>query len=323
MVRQRDILGNAIIKKVTLIEMPIGSRSTYHFLRVANVGNEVSPQGIQICWAACMASKVMYQTNYRNLTAMSVFDKCWESVDNSPYDIPYGVDSWYNSAAALYGISLRIQDSLGSKETTSNALKNGKPIILSVTDDSISHAIVLCGIDEDASYYKNDGEIFLSEKEWEYVELIEEFPKGMQGAAYYTCAFRYGKWLLLGVEESRCLQGMDGCRYFLLIPDTAMGRDEYEMGDGMCPFICCNGAQYQYENSIESEKIADDLDVLGFVQAFFEEGQGQISRDTIQTNQAILIGHLVLAYGNGEKILISVDGGENYNVYSLFKTSRL
>lgn len=61
----------------------------------------------------------------------------------------------------------------------------------------------------DDKMYKNDGEIFLSEKEWEYVELIEEFPKGMQGAAYYTCAFRYGKWLLLGVEESRCLQGMD------------------------------------------------------------------------------------------------------------------
>lgn len=152
LINQRDVLGTSIIQKVTPLEMPIGSRSVYHFLQVAHVQNEVSPQGVQICWAACIASKVMYQTNYRNLTAMSVFDKCWKSVDNSPYDIPYGVDSWYNNAAALYGISLRIQDSLGSKEITSNALKNGKPIILSITDNDISHAVILCGIDEDASY---------------------------------------------------------------------------------------------------------------------------------------------------------------------------
>lgn len=42
--------------------------------------------------------------------------------------------------------------------------------------------------------YKNDGEIFLSEKEQEYVEPIAAFQEGMKGAEWYTGVSQYGKW---------------------------------------------------------------------------------------------------------------------------------
>jgi hypothetical protein len=56
--------------------------------------------------------------------------------------------------------------------------------------------------------YKNDGEIFLSEKETEYVELIEEIPEGIEGAEWYNQFYQYADWLLLGIN---------GERYFLLL----------------------------------------------------------------------------------------------------------
>lgn len=119
------------------------------------------------------------------------------------------------------------------------------------------------------------------------------------------------------LEEGRYIQGMEGRRYFLLIPDTDKGRKEYEMGDGTLPLIYCNGTQYQYENSVASENVTEDLEVLGFVQAVSEESQGKTPNDGIQTNLAALMGHL--AYGDGGKILVSADGGENYSVFSISK----
>lgn len=150
--RQRYIFDSNVINKVAHIEVQINTRSIYYHLKVPFVGNTESPQGKGLCWAACMASKIMYQTSYSNLTAMTVYDKCWESVENNPDDIPIGTERWYKNAASLYGISLITYNSLVSESIASNALANGKPMILDINRSGGAHAVVLCGLDEDASY---------------------------------------------------------------------------------------------------------------------------------------------------------------------------
>lgn len=163
--------------------------------------------------------------------------------------------------------------------------------------------------------YKNDGEIFLSEEELEYAKLVEEIPEGIRGAELYTSVWQYEDWFLLGLEQSRVLPGLEGCRYFLLIPDTDKGRAENEMADGMMPQICYNNELYQYESSVASEDATDGRVELGFIQSYSDRSPSLPPDEELQANSSALVGHLLYEYERG--LLISADGGKTYSVYTL------
>lgn len=156
--------------------------------------------------------------------------------------------------------------------------------------------------------YRNDGEIALSEKELEYVELIEEFPEGVEGAEWYTELYRYADWLLLGIDDSRSLAGLEGCRYFLLLPESDRSRSGYEMPEGTPAAIYHNGVLYQYESGGNAVAVLNNAEAAGMIQSL-AEGWPKID---FQANSPGLLGHLLLECDG--KLLVSRDGG-TYEVY--------
>ncbi len=161
--------------------------------------------------------------------------------------------------------------------------------------------------------YKNVGEIILSDKEQEYAELTEEFPEGIEGAEWYTELYRYSDWLLLGIDDSRSLPGLEGYRYFLLIPDSDKTGwdDQMPAGtDGMPSAVYYNGALYQYESGETSEDVLNNMKAVGIIQSLDENWPEK----DFQTNSPGLLGHLLFEYDGN--LLISADGG-TYHVYGL------
>lgn len=165
----------------------------------------------------------------------------------------------------------------------------------------------------DGQLYKNNGEIFLSEKELEFVELIEEFPEGMEEAEWYTELYQYADWFLLGIDDSRSLPGLEGYRYFLLVPaeDKIVWEHQIPAGDGTTSAIYYNGALYQYEGSETSEDVLKNMEAVGMIQSLDEYWP----RKDFQTNRAGLLGHLLFEYDG--KLLVSGEGSEGYCVYAL------
>lgn len=162
--------------------------------------------------------------------------------------------------------------------------------------------------------YKNNGEIVLSEKEREYAELIGEFPEGVEGAEWYTELYRYSDWLLLGIDDGRSLPGMEGYRYFLLVPAAEQIMGEYQMpegADGTTAAIYYNGALYQYESDETSEDVLNHMEAVGMIQSLDENWPEK----DFQTNRPWMLAHLLFEYDG--KLLISGNGGKTYSVYAL------
>lgn len=131
-------------------------RSIYYCLNgVPFASNDISPEGLPLCWAASMAMKISYQEDLNPpLTAMDVYYTC-KATD--PSSIPMGTDEWYSVAAEEYGIPLTMVNGHISKTTIARCFNQDKPIILSMQGEfpsSPRHAVVLCGIDEYSSYYE-------------------------------------------------------------------------------------------------------------------------------------------------------------------------
>ena len=161
--------------------------------------------------------------------------------------------------------------------------------------------------------YINIGEFALSEKEQEYAELIEEFPEGVEGAGWYTELYQYSDWLLLGIDDSRSLSGLEEYRYFLLAPaaDKIMWENQIPAGaDGTTSAIYYNGALYQYESDETSEDVLNNMEAVGVIQSMDENWP----KKDFQTNRLWMLGHLLFEYD--EKLLISGDG-EIYGIYAL------
>lgn len=167
----------------------------------------------------------------------------------------------------------------------------------------------------DGEFYQNVGEILLSERELEYGSLIQSFPEGIQGAEWYTELYQYGEWLLLGLDDSRSLSGLEGYRYFLLVPAADAGEvtGEYQVpaGDGTLPAIYCNGALYQNEGEEPTGDMLNHMEAVGIIQGVAQREPGI----DFHANYASALGHLVFEHDG--KLLISVDGGQGYGVFSM------
>ena len=190
-----NIQSNTISASTVLTIAP-SARSIYYFLPADIVPNS-SVNGVGICWAAALASKINFQTD-SDVTAEYVYFKCWNEVGNSPDDIPVGNDRWYQIGALIHGIYLTMFDGPLNKQTIGSALSEGKPIIISVQDirdsqTTYSHALLLCGFDEDADYYEL---AFVDSNKSNYVYLT--FPHSVLNSAsnfYYQTGSRvYTQW---------------------------------------------------------------------------------------------------------------------------------
>lgn len=176
---------------------------------------------------------------------------------------------------------------------------------------------VLDGIEEgifsyNGQLYKNSGEIFLSEKEMEYVSLITEMPKEIKGAEEYIYLYQYFDWLLLGNSEKQ---------YFLLAQNSDAsdegighnGNQSQEIASDAPPYIYYNHCLYRYGDDNVNEDIKDRMEVLGFIQSTV--GGSNVPKENFQTNIDPLVGHLL--YGYDDMLVISRNGGETYNLFVL------
>ena len=172
-------------------------RSVYYFLDVTRVAN-TSIGGAGQCWAACLAAKINHQKG-TNLKASDVYYTCWDTVDRDEKNVPCGVDSWYRVGATQYGITLTILSGPASKTTIASVLSQEKPIIIGVTDETSSksatyaHALLLCGIDEDADYYEL---IFMDPNVSSkvYLDLPHSVLTNRYSFYYATTSYTYTCW---------------------------------------------------------------------------------------------------------------------------------
>lgn len=100
-----------------------------------------SVNGVGICWAAVSASIIMYLTNYRGLTAETVYNKVksnGQSAAGYPIDVTCALDS--------YGIGHYVYTSWNlSFPAVVNHITAGYPIYAAITRVGGSHAVAICG----------------------------------------------------------------------------------------------------------------------------------------------------------------------------------
>ena len=166
--------------------------------------------------------------------------------------------------------------------------------------------------------YRGNGKILLSEKELEYVSLIEEFPEGVEGAEKYINLYEYSKWLLLGSSEGE---------YIFLTPhNKAMTESgeikntKVELADGVPDaYIFYNDSLYIYSDDKTAEELGDDMEELGFIEGY------SIRLRTPDVNfhcsRPRLAGHML--FKDGDTLAVSRDGGKIYNIYCLDRTQEL
>ena len=170
--------------------------------------------------------------------------------------------------------------------------------------------------------YKGNGKILLSEKELEYVSLIEEFPEGVEGEEKYIYLYEYSKWLLLG--------SADGEYLFLTPHNKAMAEGgeikntKVELfADGVPDaYIYYNDSLYIYYEEKPVEEFGmngDEIEVIGFI-----EGYSNSLRPpsvNFHCNRPRLAGHML--FNDGNMLVVSRDGGKKYSIFCLDRTQEL
>lgn len=151
--------------------------------------------------------------------------------------------------------------------------------------------------------YKNDGEFFLTEKEMEYVELIKEFPDGVEGAELYNRLYRYADWLLLSI---------DGERYFLLLRKSEKSRADHARPAGTPGLIYYDGELYCNMVDEMPEGALENMEAVGFIQSFVDTDPCS----EFQANTSEYLGHLLFQY---EDMLMISGGSGDYDVYMLWQ----
>ena len=173
------------------------NRSIYYSLNVDFVDNWNINGGI--CWAAALASKINYQTG-SDLDAMDVYNRCvtyWSMENMSEADRPAGNSQWYQIAAELYNVSMTYLDRpINSEGRFVTCFRTGRPIImrLRTEDEQSRHAVVNCGIEEDADFYEL--KIMDPNKAYYvYATIPHDFFETQAGFSYNAGYADYTKWI--------------------------------------------------------------------------------------------------------------------------------
>ena len=128
------------------------------YLDAPKVANEEDYFDRGLCWAACVASMVMYKTTYRNLTARGVWDELVSNLGLEP-DQAYHVASQYTRKAfKMYDLSTSKIDSGMSFNTVKSHINNNEPLIISIFGNNIlgerkGHNVIICGYNQTGEGY--------------------------------------------------------------------------------------------------------------------------------------------------------------------------
>ncbi len=128
--------------------LSVATTSFYYNTDTPHVDNmTINSKGA--CWAACVASKVMNEGVYKNLTPLNVYSKCYSSYGNQT---PSGTVEWIQRAYGLYGINITYTDSRLSISQIKQELSEDNPIHArfyyapATDDDDKIHGVLISGI---------------------------------------------------------------------------------------------------------------------------------------------------------------------------------
>lgn len=116
-------------------------------LNVARRNNEINADnGKGLCWAACIAMKVDYQsTSINYLMTLAVYNHLKSAYNPSVYGFPVGNLVWYNRAYSYYQTGCTVYTrGLGAGEV-SNYINQNKPIQISLSGDIGNHDVIISG----------------------------------------------------------------------------------------------------------------------------------------------------------------------------------
>ena len=139
---------------VTVSENRFTRAATDRYLDVPIVANDVDYFGYGICWAACVASIVMYKSPSYNLTSKDVLDQLIAYKGLTPSE---SEDVWSKDvleAFDMYGISMSYANSGATFNTVKNYINRNKPIYAGIYfNHENGHAVVISGYNQTDSEY--------------------------------------------------------------------------------------------------------------------------------------------------------------------------
>lgn len=147
------------LSQATELSVAPQGRLRYYNLSVPFVKNDSSPlSGTGLCWAACLASKINYEKG-TSLTAIDIWNTCWDRASNEDTVDPEGTDLWVKTAASEYGISIQTQSGQMNTNQITSRLRQKDPAIAVISgknssNKEVGHAILLNSFDEDADFYE-------------------------------------------------------------------------------------------------------------------------------------------------------------------------
>ncbi len=164
-----SIKANSLLSKQQTIEVPVEytelkmkeaiddseemivqrSAPTYYYLSCPYVANDIV-DGVGLCWAACVASRVNYHDN-SSLSAKDVYDACDDDGDSRPSGTPKGNTTWIKYAYSLYDINVTKVSSGKTFGQICYLLDADKPIYCSFERGVDSHGVLLVGVYQSGS----------------------------------------------------------------------------------------------------------------------------------------------------------------------------
>ncbi len=140
---------------ISLPEHTVRPKSASYLLDVPYVENSTSPDsGKGICWAAAMASIIMYRTGINGITADDLYDTLREYYDSNVYWYPDGSCPWIERLFSWYNLSYTHKHSGTNFDTVKSIIEyDGRPIYCWITRTNGAHSVAICGFDSGYGYY--------------------------------------------------------------------------------------------------------------------------------------------------------------------------
>ena len=168
---------------VTVSENRYARAVTNKFLDVPIVLNDVDIFGRGLCWAACVASVVMYKTSYTGLTSLGVWGQLVSS-RGLTIDESFAIDSSYTQIAfEEYGVRTSSISNGMTFNTVKTHINRNNPVVAGILPDSssnVGHMVVISGYNQtDSEYWYQLMDCNVTEKEAEekkYIYIILDDP---------------------------------------------------------------------------------------------------------------------------------------------------
>lgn len=173
------------------MEYTIQPLSANYTLNVKLVGNANSPDdGRGLCWAAAMASIIMYRTGRNGITATSLYS----NLKSNYGGIPEGTCDWVSRAFSQYSLSYTHRHSGTNYETVKSIIENNRrPIYCWLARTGGGHSVVISGFDSGYGSY-----FYRILDSNESSPVVVQVPSGAS-ATNFTYAASYGytytKWI--------------------------------------------------------------------------------------------------------------------------------